>query len=118
MIMLYKCFNNKTDQAAQKYHVAWHALCALDPNGSWLEWLKELKAKDVSGPGKDPDDSTASNSHYEPSWIWLVQHSSSSGSEMHIGEDEFNESMCVEWAKARARMMRWKEELMLVQEEM
>jgi hypothetical protein len=37
---------------------------------------------------------------------------------MHIGEDEFNQSMRVEWAKARARKMRWKEELMLIQEEM
>jgi hypothetical protein len=118
MIGLYKRFNNKTDRAAQKYRVAWRALGILDPSGSWSERLKELKSKDVSGPGRDPDDSTASNSRYEPSWIWLVQHSSGSGSEMHIGEDEFNESMRVEWAKARARMMRWKEELMLVQEEM
>lgn len=118
MITLYKRFSNKMDRAAQKYRVAWRALCILDPSGSWSERLKDLKSKDVSGPGRDPDDSTASNSRYEPSWIWLVWHSSSSGSEMHIGEDEFNESMHVEWAKARARMMRWKEELMLVQEEM
>ena len=37
---------------------------------------------------------------------------------MHIGEDEFNQSMHVEWAKARAHKMRWKEELMLIEEEM
>jgi len=121
MLSLYVRFNNKTDRAAQKYRVAWHALSALDPSGSWSQWLKELKPKDVSGPGRDPDDSTASNSRYELSWIWLVQHvthSSPCQSEMHIGEDEFNQSMRVEWAKARARKMRWKEELMLIQEEM
>jgi hypothetical protein len=121
MLGLYKRFNNKTDRAAQKYRVAWCALSTLDPGGSWAGRLKELTPKDVSGPGRDPDDSTTSNSRYEPSWIWLVQRvpqSSRSGSELHIGEDEFNENMRVEWAKARARMMRWKEELLLIQEEM
>ena len=121
MLGLYKHFNNKADHAAQKYHVAWCALSTLDPGGSWAGWLKELTPKDVSGPSRDPDDSTTSNSRYKPSWIWLVQRvaqSSHSGSELHIGEDEFNENMCVEWAKARARVMRWKEELLLIQEEM
>ena len=121
MLTLYQRFNNKTDRAAQKYRVAWHALCILDPGGSWLTRLKELKPKDVSGPGRDPDDSMASNSRYEPSWIWLVQcgaYPSGSESETQIHEAEFNQSMRVEWAKARARMMRWKEELMLIQEEM
>ena len=33
-------------------------------------------------------------------------------------DEEFNDSMHVEWAKSRARMMRWEEELLLVQEEM
>ena len=55
---------------------------------------------------------TSSNSQYVPSWIWLVPHVSESS------EEEFNESMRVEWAKARACKMRWKEELLLVQEEM
>ena len=121
MLSLYQRFNNKTDRAAQKYRVAWRALSILDPDGSWSRRLKELKSKDVSGPGRDPDDATASNSRYQLSWIWLVQnatHSSPTQSETHIGEDEFNHSMRVEWAKARARKMRWKEELMLIQEEM
>ena len=33
-------------------------------------------------------------------------------------ENEFNENMQVEWVKARARMMRWKEEVLIIQEEM
>ena len=99
MLMLYQRFNNKTDQAAQKYRVAWHALCILNSSGLWLTWLKELKPKDVSGPRRDPNDSVALNSHYEPSWIWLVQHGaypSSSESETQIHEAEFNQSMHVE----------------------
>ena len=43
---------------------------------------------------------------------------SGSESETQIHEAEFNQSMHVEWAKARVHMMRWKEELMLIQEEM
>ena len=41
-----------------------------------------------------------------------------SNTETTIGEDEFNETMRVEWSKARARMRRWNEELLIVQEEM
>ncbi|KIL53917.1 hypothetical protein M378DRAFT_93383, partial [Amanita muscaria Koide BX008] len=33
-------------------------------------------------------------------------------------EEEFNDSMRVEWVKARARKMRWQEEFLIVQEEM
>ena len=41
-----------------------------------------------------------------------------SNAETSIGEDEFNGTMLVEWSKARARMQRWNEELLIVQEEM
>jgi len=114
MIGLYKCFDNKTKRAAQKYHVAWQALCVLDPNGAWSDCLKELKDADISSPGKDYNDQSTRNSCYEPSWIWLVP-CVADGSNV---EKEFNNSMWVEWAKVRARMSRWQEELLLVQEEM
>lgn len=117
MVTLYKCFDNKTKRAAQKYRVAWRALSILDPNGSWSSRLKELKEEDIRGPGKDLND--PSTSRYVPSWIWLVPRvSESSNSETSLGEEEFNDSMRVEWAKARARMKRWEEELLIVQEEM
>ena len=35
-----------------------------------------------------------------------------------MGEEEFNDSICVEWAKVKAHMLRWKEELLIVQKEM
>lgn len=117
MITLYKRFDNKTQRAIEKYRSAWRALCTLDPNGSWTMRLKELKNEHVSGPGREPDD--ASNSRYEPSWIWLMPRGGGPiKNETTIGEAEFIETMRVEWSKARARMRRWKEELLIVQEEM
>jgi hypothetical protein len=115
MITLYNRFRMKTERAAQKYRVARSALATLDPNGAWQVYSKELKDSDISGPGRDPQDK--SNSRYEPSWIWLVPRVNDSG-EAEIVEDEFNDNMRVEWAKARARMIRWKEELQIVQQEM
>jgi hypothetical protein len=81
-----------------------------------MSCLKELHDKDISGPGKDPEDTSTINSRYELSWIWLVSHFGNCNLDMD--EQEFNDSMRIEWAKARARMMRWKEELLLIQEEM
>jgi len=105
MLTLYKCFENKTQRAAEKYRSAWHALGRLDPNGSWLGQLKELKKEHISGPGREPND--VSNSRYQPTWIWLVPRVNGlSNSETTLGEEEFNKGMRVEWAKARARMHR------------
>ena len=113
LINLYKRFDKKTKRFAEKYRTAWQALRTLDPNGSWAIHLKELKDSDIRGPGKDANDTTTS-SRYEPSRIWLVQR----GTEAGISEEEVNECMRAEWAKTRARMSRWNEELLLVQEEM
>lgn len=74
MNSLYKCFDNKTNWAAEKYQSAWWALSILDPDGSWLTHLKDLKKEDISGPGKEPNDTLTTNSHYQLSWIWLVPH--------------------------------------------
>ena len=119
MLTLYTRFNNKTLRAAEAYRSAWRALCILDPNGSWAQRLKELKPSDISGPGRDPND-VSTKSRYEPSWIWLVPHVAElqHNTEPAMNEQEFNNSMHVEWAKARARMNRWKEEVLLIQEEM
>ena len=119
MLTLYTRFNNKTLRAAEAYRLAWRALCILDPNGSWGQRLKELKPSDISGPGKDPND-VSTKSRYEPSWIWLAPRVTErhGNTDLAMNEQEFNNSMCVEWAKARARMNRWKEEVLLIQEEM
>ena len=105
MITLYKHFDNKTQQAAKKYQSAWHALYILDPNSSWSMQLKELRREHISGPGQEPND--ISNSCYKPSWIWLMPRVNGlAGNEMTIAEAEFNETMHIEWLKARACMHR------------
>lgn len=45
------------------------------------------------------------------SWIWLTQLPT------HVST-EIDDSMRVEWAKSRARAMRWGEEVVLISEEM
>jgi hypothetical protein len=117
MITLYQRFQLKTQRAAHKYRAARSALSSLDPTGPWQLQYKELRDSDISGPGRDAEDSLTTNSRYEPSWIWLMPRVNQSNN-LRAAEDEFNDSMRVEWAKARARMMRWKEELEIVQEEM
>jgi hypothetical protein len=77
--------------------------------------LKVLHDKDIHGLGKDPDVLTQ-NSHYELSWIWLVARNVSS--ESAVVEEDFNDNMHVEWAKAQACTEQWHEELLIVQEEM
>ena len=110
----YKSLTNKIDRYKNSYRTAYAALQVLDPNGAWSLRLKVLNDKDIRGPGKDPDDPTQ-NSRYEPSWIWL---SCNSPSESEVIEEDFNDSMHVEWAKAQAWAARWNEELLIVQEEM
>lgn len=81
--------------------------------------MKELKPSDISGPSRDPND-VSTKSRYEPSWIWLAPRVTEAhgNSDLAMNEQEFNKSMRVEWAKTCARMNRWKEEVLLIQEEM
>jgi hypothetical protein len=118
LIKLYKQFDKKTKWFAERYQTAWQALHILDPDGSWSICLKELKDVNICGPGRDLKDTSTTNSHYEPSWIWLMQCGmESNDTEAGICEEELNDSMRAEWVKTRACMMWWKEELLLVQEE-
>ncbi|KAF8335185.1 hypothetical protein F5887DRAFT_892104 [Amanita rubescens] len=122
MLGSYKQIDYKLQWAVHRYRTAYSALLVLDPDGSWMEQLKELRREDIRGPSRDPDDpldNKLSKGRFEASWIWRVPRSSESseiaGSQT---EEEFNESMRAEWAQTRARMCRWQEELKIVQEEM
>jgi len=120
MLESYSQFESKLQRAANRYRVAYAALLALDPSGSWKERLKVLKPTDLRGPGRDPDhpeDAKTSNGRFEPSWIWLVPRSPQERGDNQT-EEEFNHSMRTEWAQTRAHMCRWKEELLIIQEEM
>lgn len=86
----------------------------LDPGGEWGARLKELLTKDLTGPGREEGES---NTRFQMSWIWTVPRASTEAQDALEG-DELDESLRVEWAKSRARLERWKEELLLVQEEM
>ena len=108
----YNKINRKLTRAIHMYRTARLALSVLDPDGDWREELKELRPEDIRGPGKEADES---NSRFVMSWIWMTRKSDNSS----VGtEAEFNEAMRVEWTKARARMMRWQEEYLILQEEM
>jgi hypothetical protein len=119
MLNSFSRFDTKLQLAANRYRVAYTALMALDRDGSWKERLKELKPSDLRGPGRDPDNpqDAKSNGRFEPSWIWLVTRLPQEKGDNQT-EDEFNHSMRTEWAQTRARMCRWKEELLIIQEEM
>ena len=47
----YSRFEIKLQHAANHYTVAYTALMALDPMGSWKGQLNELKPGDLGGPG-------------------------------------------------------------------
>jgi hypothetical protein len=114
MLATYHSLANNVQKHAHIYRSAYAALQILDPGGMWSHRLRPLLDRDISGPGKDPDDPTQ-NSRYEPSWIWMVVQNPSS--EFEVVEEDFNDSMRVEWAKVKARAARWNEEFLIVQEE-
>lgn len=116
MHSLFKRFNHKTLRCAERYRAAREALVALDPSGKWSEHLRPLHQKDIRGPGKDVND-PGSNGRYEPSWIWLVPRATNVPNP-EASEDVLDDSLRVEWSKTKARMERWEEEVLLIQEEM
>ena len=77
--------------------------------------LKKLDDKDIRGPGKEADD--PSHGRFEPSWIWMVPRVPSAP-DMDDSEENFDDSMRVEWAKTKAWCTRWEEEVVLIEEEM
>ncbi|KAG1846735.1 hypothetical protein F4604DRAFT_1884128 [Suillus subluteus] len=104
----------RVTSAAEKYRVAHAALSALAPVLSKVGWnvrFRSLNKKDdvrgMSAPKKGE-----SEGRRQLSWIWLVE---------GVGDDKdkvVQDSLWLEWCKAHARMMRWKEEIVLLWEEM
>ncbi|KAG6822177.1 hypothetical protein H0H92_014954, partial [Tricholoma furcatifolium] len=117
MYGLFKRFNNRIDRFAARYRSAYAALSCLNPSGPWSSRFQKLEPKDISGPGKEDKD--GSNGRFEPSWIWLVPRLPSEPIGPEIGnEQQLEDSMRIDWAKAMARLSRWEEEVELVQEKM
>jgi hypothetical protein len=62
-------FKDKIFHCAECYRAARTALLLLDPTGSWITRLRELKAEDLRAPGKEDDEHEGDRS---VSWIWLI----------------------------------------------
>ncbi|KIJ50997.1 hypothetical protein M422DRAFT_44213 [Sphaerobolus stellatus SS14] len=101
-----------------RYRRAWNTLQALDKSGEWSHSLKQLKQNGVRGL-MDPDPllSGKDNSvgRFKASWIWSAE-GVCTGTEK--GNIELQDCLRVKWCKARARYIRWREEIILVREEM
>ena len=104
-------YSQKANHSIERYRVAYATLGLVDPTGSWGERLRDLRDEDIRGPGRD--DNEPSEGRREPSWIWLVPRAQSD-----LDPHEVDDYVRVEWAKLKARVARWDEEVLLLAEEM
>jgi hypothetical protein len=134
---------------AKRYDAAQKALLALDPTGQWSEVYQALDlAKDVTGPGRDPQEDVVGEGKYVQSWIWNgllgksfqetltargtptedpptepftdpeSSHQPQSSEPSTTTIKQMNEVLRVEWSRLNARADRWEEEYALLVEEM
>ncbi|KAJ7495442.1 hypothetical protein FB451DRAFT_1077072 [Mycena latifolia] len=106
--------NDRIRRAAAQYRAARKALVTLGralKRNEWERTLQELKEEDVRGLPRARR--AEKEKEQRPiSWIWITQ-------EYDPGNDEaMTEGVRIEWAKARARRLRWSEEVDLLEEEM
>ncbi|KAJ7713623.1 hypothetical protein B0H16DRAFT_1341291, partial [Mycena metata] len=104
--------NDRVKRSAAAYRAARAALVLLGhvlKRRDW-EWeLLELKEED-----RRSKLSRVANQEREISWIWINR-----GARGEPGDDAaMNEAVRIEWVKARARALRWREEVDLLEEEM
>ncbi|KAJ7247447.1 hypothetical protein B0H12DRAFT_1203221 [Mycena haematopus] len=119
--------NDQIKRAARKYRAARGALVSLGKEVNRNEWertLLPLAEDDVRGLPQshfhDPERKKkkprkrAKIKERPLSWIWVNR-----GERWEPGDDvAMNEAVRIEWAKTRARAMRWAEEVDLLEEEM
>ncbi|KIJ89975.1 hypothetical protein K443DRAFT_55668, partial [Laccaria amethystina LaAM-08-1] len=122
---------------AVKYREARAALFKLIGPGAWENELRELSHKDLTTPDgteisiEDPNDVIGPDGrqvskkkrliierrlgegYRSVSWIWMRAPATGDESDAVL-----HESVRIEWAKARARYLRWSEEVQLLKEEM
>ncbi|KAI0712134.1 hypothetical protein C8Q76DRAFT_693826 [Earliella scabrosa] len=107
----------KIDADAERYRAAYAALSALASHLCKAEWdvqLRPLVASDIRHVADGEEGQ--SEGRRTMSWIW--QASSSTSNIAGQVQESLQESLRVEWCKARARAARWSEEVELLQEEM
>lgn len=124
MQSLFSKMRRKIELAKQRYRIARTALMALEPDAEWNIRLRDLRDEDIRGPNREDDEedekkrkkrNQTGEGRYEPSWIWFAPGAitPSDGSGL-----EYGDSVRVEWTKAKARVERWEEEILLLSEEM
>ncbi|OJT12474.1 hypothetical protein TRAPUB_10982 [Trametes pubescens] len=114
--------DTKKTRAAEKYRRARRAKLALAGSGVWEQEFQVLEDRDIRPIVDDDPDEVAlrkrkrgekgavAEGHRTISWIWQAADSSSPAAVIDL--------LRVEWLKARARKMRWEEEVRLLPEEM
>ncbi|KAJ7082620.1 hypothetical protein B0H15DRAFT_785555, partial [Mycena belliarum] len=129
----------KIHAAKLRYRYARQAILKLKGHGDWEKRLKILADDDVRAlnerslteeeiaererlvaVGEVPEEGGVSamgdiisgETHRTLSWIWYAV------SEKDDDDDKLHEALRVEWAKAYSRSRRWREELVIVEEEM
>ncbi|KAG1797493.1 uncharacterized protein HD556DRAFT_1431147 [Suillus plorans] len=95
-----------------KYVSAREALVSLAHHLDWIGWEHKLQPLKKAHLRPIGDFSQQTQGTAIMSWIWLTQGISSDDTE------GMQESLRVEWCKARARRNRWSEEIQLLLEEM
>ncbi|KAG5650356.1 hypothetical protein H0H81_012537, partial [Sphagnurus paluster] len=101
--------------AATKYHAARAALVTLSPGLDtpvWQTSLCALQEEDLRSLSEGLFADTEGTQ--TPSWIWL-HHDVAADQDT---DPSLNDALRIEWCRARARCMRWEEELELLEEEM
>jgi hypothetical protein len=141
-------FKSKIDLSADKYKASRQALSWLDEDGSkttqlfkinWTHRFHPLTNQDMVFLNDDPDNSdeevssTAARGstrkrkrredqlgegHRTPGWIWKMPSWNSNQATNNPHDDPFNSTVQIEWAKTKARVERWQEEVHLIKEEM
>ncbi|KAG6819543.1 hypothetical protein H0H93_010895 [Arthromyces matolae] len=104
------------NRAADRYRVARNAMLtladSLETPVTWRTNLRELRSEDLRGLSEGLVGDT--EGRRTVSWIWLENTDTAQTDE----DPRFNDALRIEWCRARARMMRWSEEVELLKEEM
>ncbi|KAF8056174.1 hypothetical protein FPV67DRAFT_1432087 [Lyophyllum atratum] len=105
-------------KAASKYRTARDALVILSRGRvappHWETKFRVLGDGDIRALSEGLHGDPVRQKTYKPSWIW----SAAGVAAQSDGDPELNDALRIEWCRTRARVMRWEEEVDLLQEEM
>lgn len=140
---VFESLNIRISRVTARYRDARIALSRLHPNGTWTRYLQELKRVDTQGPFDEDTQSKGVN--FVPSWIWILRappappdfpndpsNPQAPGTPTadpppspvtsnhldDVADEEIEEYVRVDWAKAQERAKRFEEEIALTVEDM